>query len=100
LAASVIRDDAPWLYEIAMEAYRAVKADDPAGIEREMGRIHRFSEFMMRGPFMEEFAMGSKDAHMFCMEFPRMLERMLERALAERKGLQRRRSLRLPHEQQ
>ena len=36
----------------------------------------------MRGPFMEEFGLtGGKEAHMFLMEFPRMLDHMLRRAL-------------------
>ena len=63
-----------------------------------MDRLHRFSEFMVRGPFMEEFGMGSKETHMFCMEFPRMLERMLRRTLEEKKPAPRRRNLRAPGE--
>ena len=43
MAASVVRDEMPWLYELAMEAYGAVKAGDVESIEREMKRISRFS---------------------------------------------------------
>ena len=86
MGASLIRDDVPWLYEIAMEAYHAVKSGDSAAVDREISRIHRFAEVMMKGPFMEEFGMGGREAHMFCMEFPRMLERMLQRSLAEKKA--------------
>ncbi len=89
MAASVVRDDLPWLYELAMEVYRAVKAGRPEGIEREMKRLRRFSEFMMRGPFMEEFGMG-RESHMFAMEFPRMLEHMLRRTLDMKKTTRRR----------
>lgn len=81
IAASLIRDDAPWLYELAMEIYRAVISGEPNKIEREMSRLHRLSRFIMRGPFMEEFGFGSKESHMFLMEFPRMLEKMLEQML-------------------
>jgi len=83
MAASMFRDDVPWLYELTMEVYRAVKTGDPEMIDREMTRLRRFSDFMMHGPFMEEFGLGGKDVHMFCMEFPRMLEHMLERSLHE-----------------
>jgi len=86
MAASLIREDAPWLYELAMEVYRAVKTEDPSTIQREMKRLQRYTEFFMQGPFMEELGFPeSKEAYMFCREFPRMLEHMLNRALAEKK---------------
>lgn len=86
MVASVIREDAPWLYELAMEVYRAVKSGDAAAIEHEMMRLQRFSKIMMRGPFMEEFGFGGKESQMFFMEFPRMLEHMLMRTLEEKKS--------------
>jgi len=81
MAASLVRDDMPWLYEVAMEVYRVVKAGNVEAIEREMKRLRRFSEVMMHGPFMEEFGFGGKESHMFAMEFPRMLEHTLRRTL-------------------
>lgn len=86
MAASFVRDDAPWLYEVAMEVYRAVKTGDPGTIEREIRRLRNFSEFAMRGPFLEEFGFGGKESHIFLMEFPRMLEHMLRRTLSEQKA--------------
>jgi hypothetical protein len=85
MAASLIRDDLPWLYELAMEVYRAAKDGDTASIENEMKRLRRFSDFAMRGPFIEEFGFGDKDGHMLAMEFPRMLERVLMRAMQNKK---------------
>jgi hypothetical protein len=85
MAASLIRDDAPWMYELTMEVYRAVKSGDPTQIEREMARVERFSELTMRGPFMEEFGFGEKEMHMMLMEFPRMLHHLLNRMLKENK---------------
>ena len=85
MAASLIRDDLPWLYELAMEVYRAAKDGDREGIENEMRRLHRIAEFTMRGPFMEEFGFGSKEGHMLAMEFPRMLERVLMHAMENKK---------------
>lgn len=87
MAASLIREDAPWLYELAMEVYRAVKTGDAEAIESEMRRLHRFSEISMRGPFMEEFGFGGKEAHLFFMEFPRMLEHMLRQTHGGRKPM-------------
>jgi hypothetical protein len=84
MAASLVRDDIPWLYELAMEVYRAVKGENSQAIEREMDRLRRFSEVMMHGPLMEEFGFASKEFHMFAMEFPRMLEHILMRTLETR----------------
>jgi hypothetical protein len=84
MAASLIRDDAPWIYELAMEVYRAAKSGNAAAIDREMKRLRRFSEVMMRGPFMEEFGFHTKDMHIFMMEFPRMLERALSQLKRKR----------------
>ena len=30
--ASMIQDEAPWLYELAMEAYRALQSGDPTAL--------------------------------------------------------------------
>ena len=99
MAASVFRDDAPWLYELAMEVYRAVKSGDPAAIETEMARLKRFSEFTMRGPFMEEFGLGDKESYMFFMEFPRMLQHILSRMMEDKKPHARRRTPRAQSDQ-
>ena len=84
IAASMVRDDAPWLYELAMEVYRAVKSGDTDAIESEVRRLRHFSEFTAHGPFLEEFGLG-KESYIFLMEFPRMLEHMLRRTLEEKK---------------
>ncbi|MCX6907032.1 MAG: toll/interleukin-1 receptor domain-containing protein [Verrucomicrobia bacterium] len=85
MVASFFKDDAPWLYELAMEVYRAARSGDSIAIEHEMARLRRFSEMMMRGPFMEELGIGDREAHMFFMEFPRMLEHLLRRSLEEKR---------------
>lgn len=91
MAASLIREDAPWLYELAMEVYRAAKSGDSEAIKAEMKRLRRFSETMMRGPFMEEMGYASgKEAYMFARELPMMLEHTLDRALASKPPVRRR----------
>jgi hypothetical protein len=96
MAASIMREDAPWLYELAMEVYRAVKSGDPGAIENEMSRLDRFSEFTMRGPWMEELGYGGKDSYMFFKEFPRILQHMLRRMQTDKKPHPKRRTTR-PH---
>jgi len=93
MAASLVREDAPWLYELASEAYRTAKSGDPAAIKNELKRLERFSEFAFRGPFMEELGMGSKETYMMVREFPRMLRHMLSRTLEQKKpAIKRRKS--------
>ena len=84
MAAGMVRDEAPWLYELALEAYKAVKSGNPSEIEREVSRLERFSEFGMgRGVFFEEFGPGmGRDMHMLTIEFPRVLHHTLKRTLA------------------
>lgn len=93
MAASLIKDDMPWLYELAMEVYRAAKSGDADAIRVEMKRLRRFSETMLRGPFMEEMGYGGKESFMVAMEFPRMLEHSLSRALASKPQPVRRRAV-------
>ncbi|MDD8026199.1 MAG: toll/interleukin-1 receptor domain-containing protein [Acidobacteriota bacterium] len=92
MAASLIRDDMPWLYELAMEVYRAVKSGDLEAIKKEVGRLRNFTKFSMQGPFMEEIGFGGKDAHVFILEFPRMLEHFLIRTLEQKKSIKPRRN--------
>lgn len=79
LAASLVREEMPWLYELSMEIYRAVKSGDPQAAAQELSKLHRLSEVMLRGPFMEEF--GRKDHHIIAIEFPRILERFLRHSI-------------------
>jgi hypothetical protein len=86
MGASLIRDDFPWLYEIYMDAYRAVKAGDLETVEREIIRLRRVMELTMHGPFGEIFEPRSREEHMIMMEFPRMVEHMLRRCLEEKRS--------------
>jgi hypothetical protein len=83
-AASMVRDDMPWFYEIALETYRALQSGDIQDCERHIKRLRQIPEMLMQGPFMEEF--GDKENHMFMMEFPHMIDHMAHRYLKNKKG--------------
>ncbi|MHB1839425.1 MAG: hypothetical protein ACYCPD_06665 [Acidobacteriaceae bacterium] len=93
MAASVVREDAPWLYELAMEVYRTAKAGNLQAIEQEIERLRRFSSIAMRGPFAEEFGLVNKESYLFVREFPKMLEHILMRTLQEGTAHARRKTL-------
>jgi hypothetical protein len=80
MAASLIREDAPWFYELGLEAYRAIKSGNPTLIEGESERLSRFSKAIMQGPFMEDFMMGDKETYMLMREFPHFLHHTLQAA--------------------
>ena len=79
MLASVVRDEMPWLHELAMEVYRAVKTGDSRAIQQEIRRFQRLSE-MMAMNFAEEFDLHPEN-RMFAMELQRTLEYILVRTL-------------------
>ena len=93
MVASMMRDEVPWFYEIAREAYEAIKSGDAEAAERQIKRLRRLSKMLMNGPFMEE--MGNKDTHIFMMEFPRMFEHFVHRYIERAKARPRRKRLKL-----
>lgn len=75
VVASMFRDDMPWLYELAMEAYRAGKAGDSRNFEERMMTFQRTVEFTLRTPFLDELGF-SKEFHMVFREIlPMLMER-------------------------
>ena len=62
MVASLMRDDAPWLYELAMEVYRAVQLGDAEGIQREMERIQRLIRDNDAHPY-DDGIRGQRIAH-------------------------------------
>jgi hypothetical protein len=85
--ASLVRDDAPWLYEAAMEAFRALTSGTQKAVEQIVRSIKALRDFPMRSPIFEELGMmGSKEMHILMMEGPRILEHMVMMCLEEKKG--------------
>ncbi len=91
--ASMVREDLPWFYEIALDVYHSLRDGDSGAVEREVVRLRRMSEVMMHGPLSEEMMMGlgGKEAYMFLMELPRTLDHMVRRCLERKKPVRRRR---------
>lgn len=83
MAGSLVREDAPWLYELASEAYRAAKSGDATAIKAELKRVEGFAEMGLRGSLLEDFMGGSKESHMLIIEFPHMIRHFLTRALEQ-----------------
>jgi len=91
LLASLVRDDLPWFYEIAVEAYHAIRVGDHSAAERELHRIERMSEMMVRGPFSDLLGLGDKETHMLLGEMPHMMHHLIRRSIEGKKPSRRRR---------
>ncbi|HVQ08180.1 MAG TPA: hypothetical protein VMS43_07070 [Allosphingosinicella sp.] len=78
--ASFFRDDLPWLYELAMLAYRAIVAGEIQESRRALKTFQHGVELVMHGPFGRELGYDRERLHMVMME----MEGMVEGDLVER----------------
>jgi hypothetical protein len=62
--ASLFRDELPWLYELASEAYRAARSGNQAEARNLLDRFRRASRFVMEGPFAEELGIEPYVLHL------------------------------------
>jgi len=52
---SLLRDDMPWVYELALEAYRAIKSGKIDDAKKSHRKFVEVLEMLRRGPFLEAF---------------------------------------------
>lgn len=75
---SLLKDELPWVYELALDAYRAIKS----GSFEEAKNAHRkfvdAVEMIRRGPFLEEFGMDRKSIHFLLREGLPMIDMPFE----------------------
>ncbi|HDZ38211.1 MAG TPA: TIR domain-containing protein [Marinobacter sp.] len=83
--ASVVREDAPWLCEVAMEAFRTLTSGTQKAVEQILQSVNMLPKFASGRSFEEFGLVYSEESHMLAMEGPRILEHMVMRCLDERK---------------
>ncbi|MCK5564329.1 MAG: hypothetical protein KAJ07_03710 [Planctomycetes bacterium] len=84
--ASLLRDDAPWLHELAMEAFRALTSGTQKAVEQIRRSVKLLANPPMSNSMFHELGMvDSEEMHLIVMEGPRILYRMITMCL-ERKG--------------
>jgi len=81
---SLVRDDVPWLYEIAMEAYRTIKSGTIRELEALLKSLDNSKKLVRGGPFLEEF-IDSPETDMFMHEFPHILHHVIKRTINRKK---------------
>jgi hypothetical protein len=84
---SILRDDFPWIYELGLELYHALRKEDHLDIARAHKNLVLMLEITSRGPFMHEI-MRPEDEELFFMirHLPEMLERFMERSVRRSKS--------------
>lgn len=81
--AGLVRDDLPWLYELAIETYRTVRNGTLRDAESLLKSLEQSEKMLLRGPHMEEM-IDSPEMDMMMHEFPHMLRHVLHMTI-ERK---------------
>jgi hypothetical protein len=74
--AGLLRDDVPWLYELALESYRAIRSGKKEEGQESLQRFRDALELMQRGPFLEEFGLDRMSLKMMRSDFMEMFEFM------------------------
>lgn len=74
LFASLFREEIPWLYELATEAYKATKSGSHTEAKEALVRFRRAGEFLMHGPFLEELGGDPEMVHMVFRDLDRFLK--------------------------
>lgn len=75
IVASMFREDAPWMYELGIEAYRMARDGAPEDAIAARRRFLKAADLMRRGPLdPEELGFDSKFLHMMMRDLDHMLE--------------------------
>jgi hypothetical protein len=66
--ASFFRDEIPWLYELALEAYRGIRSGSSSASHSAYQRYRDAIHSLRRGPFMDIYGRDNKMMHMMLMD--------------------------------
>jgi hypothetical protein len=78
LAFSIVKEDAPWLYEANSQLVAAMRANDLELVEKQFKLLRRLLEMTYRGPLGEDM-MNSKEGHMLFHDLMHITERTFDR---------------------
>jgi hypothetical protein len=77
VSASLFKEELPWLYELALEAYRGFKSGDAIEAKRALGQYRKAVDALRDGPLMDMLGTDSKMGYMMlrdALEFLPMIE--------------------------
>jgi hypothetical protein len=77
-----VKDDAPWVYELGMEIYRAMLADDRSTVTTAHRQLRITMDVMMHGPWGLDFFRDDEEGYMMARYVPEIIERTVAEYLA------------------
>jgi hypothetical protein len=80
IVASFLKEDFPWLYDLAAETYRKLEAGHP-GADESLNQFYRLFERLAHGPFLWEMGGRSKERIFEIEELMMFSRHLLERTL-------------------
>jgi hypothetical protein len=83
--AGFLRDDMPWLYELAIEVYRRATSGTKIATRDALTAFNNMVELTLHGRFAEELGMRSKESYFIMHEFPMFMDRIVERYFESKK---------------
>ncbi len=82
---SALKDDLPWLYELGLELYRALRTGDSRAISEARHDLISVLELTTRGSFAHEMLRGDEEETYFIAKhLPEMVERFLSGTVVRR----------------
>lgn len=82
---SVFRDELPWVYDIGVDTYRAMKSGDAKQAEAALRDFREVIELTLRGPMSEFLETTTPDTVMILHETLERISRRYHQRSAERK---------------
>lgn len=86
MVAGIVRDRAPWLAEVIVEAHRDLKSASPSRAQEIGANLKRFVEYTILGPMGEKFFGGSKSTYMLFREIPYLVDLCVSNRIGEMKS--------------
>jgi len=84
---SILREDFPWIYEIGLELYRALRSGNVKAIGEARKDLMAIVEATSHGPFAHEFLRPDDDETFFMVRhLPEMIDRFLRHPMFEVKA--------------
>lgn len=79
IATSSFREDAPWVYELALDVYRSVKSGDRVMAGDSLRKFIEIIETLRKGPFAEELGIDKRYIQMLFHEILPRIEKFIYR---------------------
>lgn len=79
---SILKEDFPWLYEVGLELFRALRDEDVKRISEAKRNLDAILRMTTRGPFFHEMYHPSDEEFFFMIKhLPQMVDNFLERTI-------------------